>query len=311
MKNGSITVLSAAIVVMMVLLTGCIEVTDEEGEGPVEFWNSAYDYEAVVNTTGGEQGKVSTFSYTETIFRGGESVEYIIGGIYEGVLSTEIRGMEYDYGTGNYSTVTVGTIDCYVVHYNITSDIEDFPTWYSMRVFIKVDDDQDSTHYSVFDFWAKVECWDSDGEYYTWENPNSANSSSTMNDYIVVNGEIDSAGSMNQDVEKDIFTHLYTSFWGGFWLNYEKGFRDGRKTGIDIFGAVGLSTSTNKVEHTVGDHTFEAWEAITKLDANDDNAVNKAVIAISCPIPLLFQWRVTEGGSTDSFEYRLTSITFV
>ena len=67
MKNGFITVLSAAIVAAMVLLTGCIEVTDEEGEGPVEFWDSAYDYEAVVNTTDGEQGKVSTFSYTEVI----------------------------------------------------------------------------------------------------------------------------------------------------------------------------------------------------------------------------------------------------
>ena len=304
MKNGFITVLSAAIVAVMVLLTGCIEITDEEGEGPIEFWDSAYDYEAAVNTTDGEQGKVSTFSYTETIFRDGESVEYIIDGIYEGVLSTEIRGMEYDYGTGNYSTVTVGTIECYVVHYNITSDIEGFPTWYSMRVFIKVDDDPDSTHYTVFDFWAKVECWDSNGDHYTWENPDAVDFGSTMDPYVSADG------TMNSNVEADVFTHLYTSFWGGFWLNYEEGFRDGRETGINIAGIAGWSHTTDKIEHTVGSHTFEAWEAKSKWNADDDSFVNQAVIAVSCPIPLLFQWRVSEGDSTDSFEYRLTSLTF-
>ncbi len=301
MKNGFITFLSAAIVAAMVLLTGCIEVTDEEGEGPVEFWNSAYDYEAVVNTTDGEQGIVKTFSYTEVIIEAGISTTYEIGGTNFGRESTEIRGMDYNYTTGNETVVVAGTMDCFVIQYNLTSDAEGFPAWYTIKIWLEADDTFDNTMGAVYGYWVKMEAWGADGSYYLYENPNMIDPTSDYSIYI--------EGELNEDVEEDVIYHLFYSLWGIFMVDWDEGFRDGREWSVAVFD-VGFSYSVDKIEYTVGAHTFDAWEAKTKWNSPDDSFTRKAVISTTCPIPLLFQWKVDVDGEINSYVYELNSITF-
>ena len=104
--------------------------------------------------------------------------------------------------------------------------------------------------------------------------------------------------------------HLYYSLWGGFWVNYGEGFRDGRKWGISIAGVTGWSHTTDKTTYTVGTNVFDAWDAQSKWNGDGDSWVNKAIIATSCPVPLMFQWKVDVDGEIDSFEYKLTDISF-
>ncbi len=293
--------LSAAIVAVMVLLTGCIEVTDEEGTGPTEYWNDAYNYESVVNTTEGAQGTLHTFSYTEVIIEGGISTTYEIDGTNFGIQSTEIRGVDYDYTTGNETIVVAGTIDCFVIQYNISSDAEGFPAWYTIKMWIEADEALDNTMGMVYGYWVKMEAWGADGSYYLYENPNMIDSTSDYTIYV--------EGEINEDAEEDVIYHLFYSLWGTFMVDWDEGFRDGREWSVAVF-SIGFSYSVDMIEYTVGAHTFDAWEAKTKWNSPDNSFIRKAVISVSCPIPLLFQWKVDVDGEIDSYTYELNSITF-
>jgi len=306
MKKTYIFILAAVAMVALLLLSGCIDVTNEDGTGPTEYWDGAYDFENTVNTTAGAQGKLDTFTYKENIIEGEENHAYEIKGKYEGLKNTTIHGFEYDYETGNSTKAVAGYIDCYVIHYNISrtssTSEEAFPDWYSVRIFRVYDASNDADYYSSLGYWAKYESWDSDGNYYVWENPDAVEFNSELTVYY--------EGEDNDEAYDGVVWHLYYSLWGGFWVNYGEGFRDGKEWGITIAGVVGWSHSTDKITQDVGSHTFDAWEAKSKWNADESSYVNKAIISTSCPIPLLFQWKTDDSGDINSFQYELTSVTF-
>ena len=307
MKKGYIFIAAAVAMVAVLLVSGCITVTDEEGTGPTEYWDAAYDFEHDVNTTLGTQGKVDTFTYEENIIRGDEKVSYKVEGTYHGKKDTPIRGMAYNYTTGNSTVVEVGSIDCLVIEYKITrtkaeNTDDEFPDWYKVTIYRVADESNDATYYGSAGYWAKYSSSDSDGNEYTWENPDAIEFNS---DYTVY-----TEGTDNNYAHDDVVWHLYYSLWGGFWVNYGEGFRDGKKWGISIAGVTGWSHTTDKTTYTVGSHVFDAWDAQSKWNGDGDSWVNKAIIATSCPVPLMFQWKVDADGEIDSFEYKLTDISF-
>jgi hypothetical protein len=215
--------------------------------------------------------------------------------------------LEYNFTTGNQTVVEVGSVECLVIEYKITrtkaEGVDDeFPDWYKVTIYRVKDQLNNATYYGVYGYWAKYVSEDSEGNQYTWENPDAIEFNS---DYIVYTD-----GTDNQYAHDDILWHLYFSFWGGFWVNYGEGFRDGRKWGVTIAGMAGWSYSVDKTTMDVGAHTFNAWEAKSKWNSDDASWTNKAVIATSCPIPLEFNWMVDDGGDIDSFQYKLTDISF-
>lgn len=306
MKQSRLLLGTAALAVVALLLAGCI-VTNEEGTGPTEYWDAAYDYEFTVNTTEGAQGKLDKFAFEENIIDGDMKLTYKIEGDYQGVKSTVIRGFEYNYTSGNQTVVEVGTIDCSVVEYKITrtraeGTDEEFPDWYKVKIYRSEEDGNGASYYGPDGYWAKYESSDSDGNEYVWENPDAVDYGS---DYTIYYN-----GTDNDYAKDDVLWHLYYSLWGGFWVNYGEGFRDGREFGIQIPGVAGWSHTTDKKTFEVGDHKFDAWEAKSKWNGDDASWTNKAIIETSMPIPLLFQWKVDDGGDVASFEYKLTDVSF-
>ncbi len=307
MNKGYFIMASAVAVMALFLISGCITVTDKEGTGPTEYWDGAYDFEHKVNTTLGTQGKLDTFSYEENIINGDEKVSYEVDGTNHGVEDTVIHGFEYNYTTGNSTVVDVGTIECFVIEYKIVrtkaENVEtEFPDWYKVKIYRVKDGDNDATYYGYNGYWAKYESSDSDGNSYVWENPDAVEFNSNYTVYY--------EGTNNDDAYDDVVWHMYYSLWGGFWVNYGEGFRDGREWGISIAGVAGWSHTTDKTSYTAGDHKFDAWEAKSKWNSEEDSYVNKAVICTSLPVPLEFQWKVESEGEINSFEYKLTSVSF-
>jgi hypothetical protein len=295
-----------AVVVAAIMLSGCT-VTNEEGTGATEYWDAAYDYDHTVNTTLGSQGKLDKFVYEENIIADGEKLTYRVGGSYVGMLDTVIHGMEYNYTTGNSTVVVVGTVKCTVVEYNITrtraeNATDPFPAWYTVRIYRVYNASNDASYYGAEGYWAKYEAHDSNGSRYTWENPDAVEFNSDRTVYY--------EGTDNTVAHDEVIWHLYFSLWGGFWVNYGEGFKDGRKWGVTIAGVAGWSYSTDKTTYTAGSHVFNAWTAQSKWNSDEGSWVNKAVICTSLPIPLLFQWRVDDGGEITSFEYKLTEVSF-
>jgi len=306
MKKGFILLGAAVAMVAILLFSGCFTVTDEEGTGPTEYWDAAYDFEHKVNTTLGTQGKVDKFTFEENIIRGEEKLTYKVDGTYGGVKDTKIHGFQYDYSTGNQTKVEVGTVACEIIEYKITrtkaeNTDDEFPDWYKVKIYRVEDETNDATYYGIYGYWAKYESSDSEGNSYTWENPEAVQFGSNYTVYY--------EGTDNNYAHDDVIWHMYYSLWGGFWVNYGEGFRDGRKWGITV-GTTGWSHTTDKTTYTVGSHVFNAWEAKSKWTGDGDSWVNKAIIATSCPIPLLFQWKVDADGEINSFEYKLTDISF-
>ena len=296
-----------AVLLTAIMLSGCFEVTNKEGTGPTEYWDAAYNYDHQVNTTLGSQGKLNKFTYEENIISEGKQTSYKVGGAYLGKFDTPIRGTEYNYSTGNSTVVVVGTLKCEVVEYNITrtkaeNTTDTFPAWYTVKIYRVYNGSNDATYYGSGGYWAKYESHDAEGNYYTWENPEAVEFNSNYTAYY--------EGTDNSNAHDEVIWHLYFSLWGGFWVNYGEGFKDGRKWGVSIAGIAGWSYSTEKTTYTVGTNTFNAWTAQSKFNADSGSWVDKAVICTSLPVPLLFQWRVDDGGTISSFEYKLTEVTF-
>ena len=69
MKESKLILAAGALLVVALFFAGCV-VTNEEGTGPTEYWDAAYDYEFTVNTTEGSQGKLDKFTFEENIIDG-------------------------------------------------------------------------------------------------------------------------------------------------------------------------------------------------------------------------------------------------
>ncbi len=306
MRNELFVAAFAVAIVAILLFAGCV-IQGDEGTGPIEYWDAAYDYEyECVNTTAGNVGMVDTFKYEETIFNDDGKIKYTLVGKYEGVQSTVIRGEAYDYDTGGYNTTVVGTVNCTVLMYNVTRDeapdsYQDFPAWYSCRIYMVKGSEVEAQASTVEGYWAKFYSWDADGNTYLWENPDAVEQNSDYTSYT--------EGQDDQNIRGEVIWHLYGTFWGNFLAGYNAGFRDGKWWSIAA-GTAEWSHSTDKTQMSVGTYTFDAWEAKSKWENDQDVWTNKAVICRSLCIPLLFQWRAVDEGDTTSFQYELVDITF-